>query len=142
MREEHIRQQTQAILDAYSEMAGGLPCPTIAEFLELRRQAEEELRRGLGQSVVSAAKVPIEDTTLKTIEPAAVRPPAARHTEEPPVRQPAPAVKARKPREAPITCMAMVPRVEEPEEKEDSQDTQEAAVSDFELLRNLADPWN
>ena len=45
MTEESIRTQTASLLEAFELLTGYSPDLTVSDFLELRRQAVEELRR-------------------------------------------------------------------------------------------------
>ncbi len=45
MTEESIRAQTASLLEAFETLTGYTPDLTVSDFLELRRQAVEELRR-------------------------------------------------------------------------------------------------
>ena len=123
VNENVIRSQTASILEAYHLLTGGSAIPSVAEFLEIRRQAEEELCKGFAAG---------QKTSLPKEEPAAV---PVKRAETVKTVKPDPSVKARhvakKTDETPVV-------------REEAELDEEASepVNDFDILRSLADPWN
>ena len=123
--EADIRNQTNSILSGYQDLITGSYVPSLPEYLELRRQAEQELRSGIcGRN---------EDAAVRSIPAAKPTVPVRKESMPYPVRQESfPAAPVVQSSASVPAAPENVTTIEVPQEPE----------SDFEILRRLGDPWN
>ena len=125
MREETIRQRTADILSAYRDLTDTEYVPSLAEYLAVRKQAEEEIRNGVkGNAAAEPSPVPMmPEYPKETPAPVRVSVPAPDPPKKPRIEA-APKNIAVLPKEDPVPAAAG------------------SGSSDFDILRSLADPWN
>ena len=116
MFNSEIKRQTAELLSDYRDLTGTNFTPSITEFIALRERAVEEVRIGV------VSERPVEHQTV----------PQAREQERR-IRVRAVTQEEKKPAD-PVT--------ERGRENVAENRNETRKPSDFELLKNLADPWN
>lgn len=128
MQETEIRQKTEEILEAYEALTGTSAVPSIAEFLDIRKTALEELGR---------QRKPRTQTAKPEEKTMTANPVSAGEQGRVPF-QPSD-IQIRRSDKSKVRTIARHPAAEG--EKTSSENAADA-MSDFEILHTLADPWN
>ena len=130
MREEDVRKRTKVLVDALFDLTGYMPEVSVGDFLLLRERAVRELKGERPASAGGPAELPMV---------ASAPPEAKGRRSEPHVsRPPAPAMVHPAVHEEPVHEAMDEGTASGTEETEGGK----TAMSDFELLRSLEDPWN
>lgn len=127
--ENELRDKTAEILDAYIELTGYSGGISIDDFLHIRKEAEEELKYNIRPHTGRISKRQTEKSA--GIDRQAPVAPVKKTVPEAP-KTPAAAVEPEKPKHP---AFQVVDTSEEPEESTTEPD-------DYEILRQMEDPWN